>query len=335
MLPLGEPFYSLHAVSRFRQEARELWDYFVCDNVVYAPEKLQVNPLSQSGYLEQYLSGDMWFEILFGFRAAGYLHTMCAILESFYPPTPSGEGGHGQANGDACEEPMFVGIPKQVQNRQLGILRGVPSVIRLNSLNDPNSVRQNVLRQSLEGLDAGLAGVGEDGERRLLVRLLSRQQGQLPREVIEGRAEVMNNVSEYDRELERWRRLRRELVDIVVDVLGIELTTESIWVAIDESSGFPFEFFKVFTRPLNLEPRTGDVRHAVYSGRDREEAEDPEGTRDTRAQARRRAPRPQEGRKGKALNSRQREEVASRTERGHPGGDHSARRTHLGIPEDA
>lgn len=136
MLPLGEPFYSLHAVSRFRQEARELWDYFVCDNLVYAPEKFQANPLSQLGYLEQYLSGDMWFEILFGFCAEGHLHTMCAILESFYTSTPSGEGGHGQANGDACEKPMFVGIPEQVQNPQLGILRGVPSVIRLNSLDD-------------------------------------------------------------------------------------------------------------------------------------------------------------------------------------------------------
>ncbi len=131
------------------------------------------------------------------------------------------------------------------------------------------------------------------------------------------------------------RRLRRELVDIVVDVLRIELATEFMGVFIDESISLPFEFFKVFTRSLNLEPRTGDVRHAVCSERGRKDTEDPEGPRDSRAQAWRRALRPQEGRKGQALNCRQSEEVASRTERGHPGGDYTARRTHSSTPVDA
>lgn len=261
MLPLDEPFYSLHAVSRFRQEAREKWDYFVRDDVVYAPKKAQGNPLPQPGYLEQYLSRDIWFEILFGFRAAGYLHTCCAVLEFFDASAPSREGRHGQANGDTCEEPMFVGNPKLVQNRQLGILRGVPSMIRLNSLDDPNSIGQNVLRQAIEVLDALRAGVVKYGEGGVFVRLIGLQESQLPSDVIQGRPEVVGDVANNDREGQGWRGLRRELVDVVVDVLRIELATEFMGVFIDKSISLPFEFFKVYTRPLNLEPRTGDVRH--------------------------------------------------------------------------
>ena len=63
-------------------------------------------------------------------------------------------------------------------------------------------------------------------------------------------------------------------------------------------------------------------------------SEDPQGARDTRAQAKRLPSRSQEGREGQALNFRQREEVASQTAPDHSGGC-SATRTRLGSPEDA
>ena len=101
----------------------------------------------------------------------------------------------------------------------------------------------------------------------------------------------------------------------------------------------PLEGFEVLIRPCELEFGTvEEIDHDAFFryGRDGEaQIEDAEGSRDSRAQAVGRAPRSQEGRERQALNCRQSEEVASRTERGHPGGDYSARRTHLGIPEDA
>lgn len=266
MPPLDEPFYSLHAVSRFRQEAREEWDCFICDNVVYAPEHVDFDSLSEPGYLEQYLSGDVWFEVLFGFRASGHFHTYCAILEFLDAPTTPREGRNAKSGGDRGEQAVLVSVPQEVENPQGVILRSVPSVIRLNGLNGSNSVGQNTLGQALEVVVAGLTGIDEDGEGGLLIRLVGLQERQLPSNVIQGGAEVVDNVANYNRQALGWRRLRRELVDIVIDVLTIEVTDRSIGVVLDEAFGFPLEFFKVSTRPLNLEPRTGDVRHAVYSG---------------------------------------------------------------------
>ena len=336
MLPLDEPFYSLHAVSRFRQEAREQWDNFVCDNVVYTPEEGEFDPLAESGYLEQYLSGDIWFEILFGFRAAGYLHTYCAVLEFLDASATTGEGGNAKAGRYGREQAVLVGIPQEMKNPQGVILRGIPSVIRLNGLDDPKSIGQNVLGQAIEVLDAGPACVGKDGEGRLLVRLISLQESQLPSDVIQGRAQIMSNVTKDDGKLVGGRRLWRELVNEIRIITRIELTSRSVGVLLDESRSSIFEFFKVFTRPLCLEPRTRDVGHEVYSTHG-EEADDSEGTRNPHTDARR--VHSQSGKdceEAEALNSSTPpEEVVPGTGPVLRLGGCNATRTRSGSPEDA
>lgn len=108
--------------------------------------------------------------------------------------------------------------------------------------------------------------------------------------------------------------------------VGLSDANELVRVAFCVPPDFCPDVYHVLLSTLDLEPP--GVSHGVelHYGQ-QEDSNNPKGTRDTHAQARQRAPRPQEGCKGKALNPRQREEVASRTERGHSGSDYSARNT--------
>jgi hypothetical protein len=88
----------------------------------------------------------------------------------------------------------------------------------------------------------------------------------------------VNNIPQDRSERRRGCGVWGNLVDHIVEVIRIELTSEVIRVSIKEGSYLPLKFVQVFTRPFNLEAGTRDIGHDVCSDSDRRaKPQDPEG----------------------------------------------------------
>ncbi len=145
--------------------------------------------------------------------------------------------------------------------------------------------------------------------------------------MIEGGSEVMRDFS-YDNRPSQGRlglaggsRPERIFASLRV-TLGYD---NSISVSFQEAVDFPFQVVDLSLCLIKLSDRSPKRMHEIDLDYGREEdAEDAKRPRDTGAQAVGLHARPHEGRE--ALSSRHREEVASRTERCHPGGDYKGMR---------
>ena len=160
--------------------------------------------------------------------------------------------------------------------------------------------------------------------------------------MVEGGPRILDVVTDDGAPMKKGKLFRenyfsaKNLSNGIILPLTLEFVDDLVAVRLEESREFLIERIQVLFRSVEFPEMAIERMHEVDLVRERQEdTEDAEGPRDSGAQARRLSPRCQEGREGQALNFRQREEVASRTERGHPGGDYSARHTRSGIPEDA
>jgi hypothetical protein len=284
---LNHSLLSLNEACRLRQKARESWDYFITNKVVYEAKGDKAHPLTGAGYLEQYLTSEAWFEVLL--FPLGDSYAARAILEYLNLATRTGQHGYGLAARDLDIDPVLVGVPEPVENRE-GVVIGIPTMCWLKVSDVRDGVRQNVSRQVPEMANAPFREVPDQREGRLIEGLAPRAskvaESEIPSDVIQRRTEIMDNITEHRAERDRRRAIGRDLIDDIVEVLRIELSSELLRVSIKESPRLPFEFVKVFARPFNFEPGACNVAvHDVYSDHERQEAEDHEGPRNPRAQA--------------------------------------------------
>ena len=123
-----------------REEARELWDYFVCNEVIYFSEPFKGNFELAQVLAKQYLDGDLWFEVHWTFIKVDHreMHFNCIIERSPRDEEilPSGKwesdieriGIHGN-------RPVFVHRPELIKLPEGVILKGIPSEVRLKRIN--------------------------------------------------------------------------------------------------------------------------------------------------------------------------------------------------------
>ena len=263
---LGYSLSSLNEARRLRQKARESWERFITNKIVYQVQGDKAHPLAGKGYLEQYLSSEAWFEVLLS--PLGHSYTARAILEYLNLSTRAGEHWYDLAARDFHIDPVLVSVPQPVENGE-GVVVGVPTMCWLEVCDIRDGARQDVPCQVPEVVNASVREVANQREGREFVGLVPRAdiaQSKIPSDVIQCRAEVMDNVTEDRGQRSRRRAMGRDLVNDIVEVLRIELSSESLRVSLKEGAHLPFEFVKVFARPFNLEPATRNVAvHEVYS----------------------------------------------------------------------
>lgn len=301
---LSYSLLSLNEACRLRQKARESWDYFITNEVVYEAKGSEGHPFAGEGYLEQYLASKIWFEVVFS--PLGHSYTARAILESFNRSAGTREHGYELAARDFDVESMLVGIPEPIENRERMII-GISSVCWLKVCDVRDRVRQDIHCRVPEVGNASVRKVSDQRKGRVIggltVRVGEVAEGKIPSNVVQGRTKVMDDIAEDGAKGDRGRTIRRDVIDHVVEVLRIEVSSESLRVSIKEDPRLPFEFVKVFARPFNLESRACDVAAHEVESTYGQDAEDSEGPRNPRARTRRVRSRSQQHSQDEALNS--------------------------------
>jgi hypothetical protein len=213
----------------------------------------------------------MWFEIVFGVAVHGHTHKACAIVETMNPTARASELWDILSRRDCRVDPVLVRIPDGIEDSEF-VSGGTPSMIWLKVYDVGDCGGQYVLNESIELVDTVVRRVHDDREGCTVIGLTASsfevQQGQIPRDVIEGRTEVVDNIAQNRGE--RWRGcgIRGNLIDHIVEVLRIELMSETIRVSIKEGPNLPLKFVQVFARPFDLEAGTSDIGHDVCSDLD-------------------------------------------------------------------
>src|SRR3990172_6292909 len=239
--------------------------------------------------------------------------------------------GDGQIDLD--EDPVLVSVGEVAKQSEFMYVarpellrRWVEAGNRLIPLDDCLVSRRNLPNPAFFLAPLGEVGgsvldgeLNRSGVERVLVCVVA---GQLPRKVVQRRAEIVDDFAYDDaRSLLKRGEVGHGLqAEDVVSGLRVRIGSHGgpVSLVLKEFPNLLIKGIAEFFGPIDLRPAAFErwLVHGVYSGRGRqeaeEEAEEAEGPRDTRARARRLAARPQEG--GEALNSTQPPaEVASRT----------------------
>lgn len=233
------------------EEARESWDYVVCDKVVYSLDPIDVALHTPIGIAKDYLDGNGWIEFhirfkhgLTGERDAHY----AAILE----PRLSYDALRKHEIKDACidrDSHVLVDVAHFIETPQEMALGGygIPSLIRLKRFDNGQCICGYTFSPSLEeGLIAGFK------DRELSIFGVGQVEfSETPNKLVESGAKVVEDVSGKQRNfVRRLLDLRNEPANPAFRiVLGAELAR----------FGFAKEFkflpqgIKMFFRPRCLE----------------------------------------------------------------------------------
>lgn len=342
----------LNEAHRLREEARESWNYFVTNEIVYEADARDGDAFTSFGYLKEYLRAEVFFELSLSPR--GHPYAARAILESFDLAAWGSEYGDNLPARNLDVEPVFVGVPHPVQDRERMVV-GLPTVCWLKIDDVGNGIRKNIDYAVPESFDVVGFACADHWKRSEFPRLLAGAdeipESKIPSDVVQSCPQIVDHISQDRPKGDRRRAIWRDLIDSIVEIVRIELTGVSLRVSLNEASHLPFQLVQVLARPYNLDPSPGDIAvsevlsfHGVDSNHERStDTEDGEGPRDSRAQAPRLRRRHPQGRKHAA--SREGEAEATPQECSPPGevapetsADRvgcSAKHTHSGSPEDA
>ena len=188
-----------------------------------------------------------------------------------------------------------------------------------------------------------LAGVF-DRKLCALYDLLGIQTGQLIDEVIQGTAQIVDNLSNKDADSQGYRAeflFRKRVCKYIHDGLlrlTIENSSSCDYWASQELTDHALKITQVFAAPSDPLVRAIQRVHMLYSNHAREEdAKDTAGTRDTHTKPRGlpKEPRPSGENPQEILTASTLSGPELGTERGHRRGDYTAKHTRLGSLEDA
>jgi hypothetical protein len=178
--------------------------------------------------------------------------------------------GHRRHNGH--DDLVLVRVRERVENGQGVRTRLLPSLVRLESLDDCLMVGMNLAQSLLYPLSLPVGGSAADREagasRGFLLRAVVK--GELPSQVIERRPETMRNVPDEDSP----SRPRFGGLDTAGDYPRFPLTDLEMYLGLKgdrvigvSGVGFDFESLNVLTCPLDLlEAPVKDVSHGEENG---------------------------------------------------------------------
>ena len=326
-----------------REDAQENWDHFIRDDfisVMQVSEAVMERQVRFS-YLDLWLKGDMWLEIFLRLERAGDFCDYACIIQRDIKIPVSGDIKMVDSgrDGNNIDVSMLVNRRKSTENPQR-MTPGLSSVIRLKPI------------YLLPGLWFEVFGASEkipvitlleDGEDDTFQNssVLGCLQGQLIGDMVKGRPQIDNNISDSQAVF-----IQGGLPDVCPEdisrLLRIELSRDTFAVRVKNTPGLSIKHMQMMMRPLSFENGAFEWIHALYCNRERGQehdqgqTEDPEGSRDSRPNTGRVHGQPQEGGKaGREVTPQPPEEVTSGTEPDHHLGGYTAKHTHSGSLEDA
>jgi len=157
-------------------------------------------------------------------------------------------------DGQRCvDDLVFVHVRETTKEGEVGVLRPVRSLIRLNALDDCPMPWGHAI-EALRGLRAEVVGVVGDGERVVTPRLAAVEVHKLPDEVVKCGSGVVDDVSDDHAESER-RLVFDYGVDDVVAAIRVEVgNREGDWLALVRKEGvnLPLQQIEMFVCPREL-----------------------------------------------------------------------------------
>lgn len=247
------------------KEARESWDYIVSDKVVYSLDPLDVALDPAGGIAKRYLEAHVWIECqIFLQREREAYYT--AIIEmsmdrgSFRQRRGPRNRAQIELSNGATDGHMAVlvdiahGVQFPQQMSMDGI--GVGSVIRLKRFDNVDGRRRNSPGEI--GKPPSGFGVAHIKDRELRPLGIGKAQlGQTPHELIEGRAQTVEEISRNQPEASG--RLGQMQVNAVPLILNIILGHETAGLRLVECQQFGLQAVKVFFRPSCLQIGIGQA----------------------------------------------------------------------------
>ena len=334
-------------------EAQEGWHYCVSDEVAYAGEVVNGERLEEGpSYIEDYISGNIWFEVITYPRGDAFgddnFHVAWTIKAHPEARIPWQETDAHLAEDDG-HDPMFVSIRQHTEEGKEFQFRPIRSVIWLKRFDGSTCLRHDASDSPQAPVGKPLLPVvnREGDSSGLLVRQgistpFGMSHSECPSDMVKRLPEIPDNITDDKPPIVATRK-NRVNVDPVnsnsLDYCPQELAGHlqfalfadgDLWA--ERRPHAASQRLDVYIRSLELEAGAtkGMLRGVVQSRHgSRENPTDPEGARDSRAQAKRLYARPQEGCEAKTLNFRQREEVASETAPASSGFDWTAKHTHF------
>jgi hypothetical protein len=210
------------------KKVHKTWDNAVSQEIVYGPKTIRkAVPLTWPFIAKNYVEKKLWFEMFLRTVGNGNFQDYIAVIESanikvtklfrplitqIFPHTSE----HTQC--DNGEVPMLFDTPERMQSPQGVILRPLPSTIWLESLDNLTRLGWHTSRHSLENL--GIRHF-KYGETSVVGRATLINDYKLPSQVLQGRPQVVNNIT--CQQINLNRNVSRGLVPIYIDeILHIE-----------------------------------------------------------------------------------------------------------------
>jgi hypothetical protein len=317
------------------KEARESWDYFLTNELVYAIQDRDV--IGRRRYtwcLKAYLKGNIWIELCIRNRTAigGSYHNLWLIEYSSYV-NPYFATTRDTYFGNALrldEKSMLSFIGQFSENREQMDIRPIPSVIWLHPFNLVDSGGQYTFDLSHRVFPIKFNCVPDGESCPLTASPINNSQ--LPSNKIEGCSQVYGEIGQND--TPRIRSRGRPSNNNLPFTLFFFNSSEGSRVFL-EFSNTAFERAEMFIRPITLEPSMiqwmGGYNHERKTSKD---TKDSKGTRNPHTNTRRIRTKSKKGNKSQQITPSQPEEVTSQTSPAHHHGGYNAKNTHLGSPED-
>lgn len=255
--PYQPPYYLL-------KESRESWEYTVSNEFVYVFGSRDVTFDSLFGIAKDYLQGNVWIEIHLTFVGERNSHAVVMIEHlhagDFFR-SQHHDIGDLESNSVDRNSAMFVDIAQQIKPPQemASEARGIPSTVRLKRFHNANCVcgysvnipvessPEICAQREIENGELGALGVGE------------AQLGQRPRQLIKGRTETVQKITE--RERNRVWRISQLKPDSIQGIFKILFTTEGVRLPLtkDKIIDLGLQRLKMFVRPTSFEISVGQA----------------------------------------------------------------------------
>lgn len=236
-----------------REEARKGWDHAVSNEVVYLSQSRPANLESSIEISEHYIHGDVWFEVHFTCPGGeqGDTH-FNAILEINQIALPVRQREMDLKRTIAKRNnSVLVDVPKFIELPEGIILKSCPTQVRLKLV-------KYICHCGWKQTSAIVVrGVSVLGDKEADVPFLPRgeffsgiKMGQPPRQQVERRAQIVDEVTQQDRN--RCSDSRDLQAIDVESILEIGLLPDGIRFATKPNVQFPLKLVEVMTRPCGL-----------------------------------------------------------------------------------
>ena len=239
----------------FREEGFELWDNFISNKIVYVAEPVERNLESGNcvsciDWISKWDVGHFYLQLQFVF--VGQRNTHQNAILKIRTGREDNISLKPERNVSDSDLPVLVDIGKFVQLPKGMLLKPRPVSVWLKRFDDLESNRRNAADFLGVTLNTGQGAFRLNREAGLSSGFVSREQGQLPCELVESRSESIGELSKQHRDVVRGDFLFDP--NVMERILKVVILPDGISV-VPEFSDSHLEFVEAFIRSAELHLR--------------------------------------------------------------------------------